>query len=107
MTSHPRDPEIVRVSQKGQATIPQSLRERFGIDAPGEVFVYEESGRIVVEPVPDLDELHGIHADDREPGAVLNRANELEAADRRQEAADEDAIVARHRTPSSGSDSEQ
>lgn len=107
MRSRPPDPETLHVSADGEVTIPQSLRERVGIDTPGAVFIYAESDRIVVKPVPDLDELHGIHADDREPGAVLNRVNELNAADRRQEAVEEDAIVARHRTPSSESDSEQ
>ena len=55
MSSSTDGPTVVRVSQKGQATIPKDLRERFGIDAPGEVFIYEEGGRIVVEPVPSLD----------------------------------------------------
>lgn len=87
MSSSTRDPEVVRVSQKGQATIPKSLREKFGIEAPGEVFIYEDEGRIVVEPIPSLDELGGIHADgDRERGAVLDRTRELRAEEREREA---------------------
>ena len=75
--------KIVPVSAKGRVTIPESLREHSGIDAPREVFVYESGGQIVVEPVPDLDDLHGIHDDDdREPGAVLDRVRELESTDR-------------------------
>lgn len=105
--SRSHDPEIVRVSPKGQATIPQSLRERFGIDAPGEVFIYESDGQIVVEPVPDLDDLHGIHDDDRESGAVLDRARELARVDRRQEADDENAAVARHQRTSPESDRDE
>ncbi len=73
MTSNTRNPEIVRVSQKGQATIPKALREKFGIETPGEVFVYEEGDCIVIEPIPSLDELHGIHAGDHEAGEVLRR----------------------------------
>lgn len=81
---------VVRVSRKGQATIPKSLREKFGIEMPGEVFVYEEDGRIVIEPVPSLDELHGIHAGDHEPGEVLSRVRELrdEEERRKEERAD-------------------
>lgn len=79
------DPEIIRVSPKGQATIPKSLREKLGIEAPGEVFVYEEDGRIVVEPVPSVEQLHGIHADDRESGEVLAKTRELRDRDRRRE----------------------
>ena len=71
------EPVVVRVSRKGQATIPKPLREKFGIETPGEVFVYEEDGRIVLEPVPSLDELHGIHAGDHELGEVLAKVREL------------------------------
>ncbi|MFC3959098.1 AbrB/MazE/SpoVT family DNA-binding domain-containing protein [Halovivax cerinus] len=88
MSSSTRDPEVVRVSQKGQATIPKSLREKFGIDAPGEVFIYEEDDRIVVEPIPSLEELGGIHADaDRERGEVLDRVRELKRDEQQRDAA--------------------
>ena len=86
MASTTRSPEIVRVSQKGQATIPKSLREKFGIETPGEVFVYEEGNRIVLEPVPSLEDLGGIHADtDREPGEVLEKVRELKEDEQRRE----------------------
>jgi AbrB family looped-hinge helix DNA binding protein len=75
----------VRVSQKGQATIPKGLREKFGIETPGEVFVYEEKGRIIIEPVPSPDELHGIHAGEHERGEVLERVRELKHEQKRQE----------------------
>ncbi len=80
------EPKIVNVSQKGQATIPKSLRERFGIETPGEVFVYEEEGRIIVEPVPSPDELHGIHAGDHERGEVLAKTREVRDEEREREA---------------------
>lgn len=80
------EPKIVNVSQKGQATIPKSLRERFGIETPGEVFVYEEEGRIIVEPVPSPDELHGIHAGDHEPGEVLAQTREVRDEEEEREA---------------------
>ncbi len=85
MTSSTNDPRIVRVSQKGQATIPKGLREKFGIETPGEVFVYEERGRIIVEPVPSADDLHGIHAGERERGEVLQRTRELKNERTRRE----------------------
>jgi AbrB family looped-hinge helix DNA binding protein len=86
MASSTDEPRVVRVSHKGQATIPKSLREKFGIETPGEVFIYEEGGRIVIEPVPSIDDLHGIHAGDREPGVVLERVREEKADERRSEA---------------------
>jgi AbrB family looped-hinge helix DNA binding protein len=85
MASNTSEPEVVRVSQKGQATIPKPLREKFGIETPGEVFVYEEGDRIVIEPVPTLDELHGIHGGERERGEVTAKVRELKAAEKRRE----------------------
>lgn len=96
MSSSTREPEVVRVSPKGQATIPKALREEFGIETPGEVFVYEEDGRIVVEPVPTLAELHGIHAADREPGEVIERVRESREAGERREEATAERLVDRH-----------
>ena len=80
-----RNPDVVRVSQKGQATITQELREKFGIEAPGEVFVYEEEGRIIIEAIPSADELHGIHAGDHESGAIAEKARAQLAEDERRE----------------------
>jgi AbrB family looped-hinge helix DNA binding protein len=86
MPSSIDSPKVVRVSEKGQATIPKALRERFDIETPGEVFIYREGDRIVIEPVPSLDGLHGIHGDDdRDPGEVIERARELRAEDERRE----------------------
>jgi len=85
MASTTLEPERVRVSQKGQATIPKPLRDKFGIETPGEVFVYEDGERIVLEPVPELGQLHGIHADDAEPGEVLARVRAEKDAERQRE----------------------
>ncbi len=85
MASSTNEPRVVRVSQKGQATIPKRLREKFGIETPGEVFVYEERGRIIIEPVPSPDELHGIHAGEHERGEVLERVREMKDEEKRKE----------------------
>lgn len=81
------NPNVVRVSQKGQATIPKGLRERFGIETPGEVFVYEAQGRIVIEPVPSPEELHGLHGETHESDEILEEVRELKADDKRREGA--------------------
>ena len=96
MSSTSRSPEVVRVSQKGQATIPKELREKFGIETPGEVFIYEEGDRIVVEPVPALTDLHGIHAGEHERGAIMERVRELRDGERTREATAADRLVDRH-----------
>ena len=85
MASSTNEPRVVRVSQKGQATIPKGLREKFGIETPGEVFVYEEQGRIIIEPVPSPDELHGIHSGEHERGEVLERVREMKDEEKRKE----------------------
>ncbi len=85
MASSTNEPKVVRVSQKGQATIPKGMREKFGIETPGEVFVYEEQGRIIIEPVPSPDELHGIHAGEYERGEVLERVREMKDEEKRKE----------------------
>lgn len=85
MSSSRIDPQVIRVSQKGQATIPKGLREKFGIETPGEVFVYEEQGRIIIEPVPSADQLHGIHAGEHDQGDVLERVQEIKNEEKRQE----------------------
>jgi AbrB family looped-hinge helix DNA binding protein len=86
MSSSTIDPQVIRVSQKGQATIPKGLREKFGIETPSEVFVYEEQGRIIIEPVPSPDQLHGIHAGEHDHGDVLERVQEIKNEEKRQEA---------------------
>jgi AbrB family looped-hinge helix DNA binding protein len=85
MVSSTDEPIVVRVSQKGQATIPKPLREKFGIETPGEVFIYEEGDRIIVEPVPSLEELHGIHADDHDAGEVLAKVREIKDEEKRRD----------------------
>lgn len=86
-----RNPDAVRVSQKGQVTIPQELREKFGIEAPGEVFLYEE-GRIIIEPIPSADDLHGIHAGDHGSGAIAEKARTQFAEEERREAKKSDRL---------------
>lgn len=93
MSSNTDNLEVVRVSRKGQATIPKALREKFGIEAPGEVFVYEDAGRIVVEPVPTLSELHGIHAGEHEPGVAMERVRELREREQRLEREDAERLL--------------
>jgi AbrB family looped-hinge helix DNA binding protein len=38
-----------KVGERGQVTIPKSVRERFGIRGGDEVVIHEEGGKIVIE----------------------------------------------------------
>lgn len=76
---------IVSVTEKGQATIPKSLREKHGIPAPGRVkFVENDDGEIVVRPVGSMREFRGLErsGDDDRPATALLR-EEREADKRR------------------------
>ena len=49
-----------KVGERGQITIPQSLRERFGIRGGDEVVIREERGKLVIErPVTREDMVEG------------------------------------------------
>jgi len=85
MSSDTRDGDVIRVSKKGQATIPKHLRERFGIETPGKVLIYEDEGKIVVEPLPSVEEMQGVHADRYEKGDVLDHLQEMKETDKQRE----------------------
>ena len=85
MSSSIGEGEVIRVSKKGQATIPKDLRERFGIDTPGKVLIHEEGGKIVVEPLPSVEEMQGAHAGRYKQGEVLEHLREMKEGDKRLE----------------------
>lgn len=85
MPGHANEPTVIEVSGHGQATIPKPLRETYGIETPGELFVYEEGERIILEPVPTFDDLHGVHAGDHSPGDVLDQVREIAEEEQRRE----------------------
>lgn len=95
MASKATDGRVVRVSKKGQTTIPKALREKFDIDAPGRVrFRETEDGEIVVEPVPHPSDLRGSLADEEtEPGEVWEKLDEMRSRERRQEDAELDRLT--------------
>jgi antitoxin PrlF len=96
MSSNTDEGTVIRVSKKGQATIPKELRERFGIETPGKVLIYEEDGKIVVEPLPSVEEMQGVHAGRYEEGEVLEHLHEMHAEDEERER-DRDGRLERHR----------
>ena len=96
MSSNTGGGEVIRVSSKGQATIPKELRERFGIEAPGKVLIHEEEGKIVVEPLPSVEEMQGIHAGRYEKGEVLRHLREIKDEDRQSERGGDERLE-RHR----------
>jgi AbrB family looped-hinge helix DNA binding protein len=51
--------DVIRVTQKGQATIPKKLRDEFGIANPGRVTMESTDEGILVKRVPTPSELEG------------------------------------------------
>ena len=87
----------VTVSKKGQVTIVKAVREAVVIEPGEEVFVSVEDGRVVIEPVPTLEELRGIHArEDVEPGEILAKIREMDHEGREREEAEMATLLERH-----------
>ena len=92
MASNTSEGTVIRVSKKGQATIPKELREQFGIETPGKVLIHEEGGKIVVEPLPSVEEMQGVHAGRYEEGEVLEHLQEMKDEDRKLEREDHERV---------------
>ena len=85
MSSNTDEREVIRVSKKGQTTIPEDLRDRFGIETPGKVLIHEEEQKIVIEPLPAVDEMQGVHAGRYENGDVLEQLRAMNDEDKQLE----------------------
>ena len=51
---------VVTVSEKGQITIPASLRKNIGIKFNSKVKISDESGRLIIEPLMSIKDLNGV-----------------------------------------------
>lgn len=81
--------KFVRVTQRGQATLPKEWRERLGIEAPDEVVMIAVDDSIIVKPLRSLEELAGRHGDALEEGEALAKFQEWNTEEEEQERADE------------------
>ena len=71
----------VKVTRHGQTTIPKEIRGKFGIEEGSILIVEAEKGRIVLRPVPRLEDLAGSLAKFARVEDVkedLDRAREVE-----------------------------
>lgn len=92
MSSNTDEGEIIRVSSKGQATIPKALRERFEIETPGKVRIREENGKIVVEPIPPVEVMKGVHSGRYEDGEVTEHLQAMTESDKQLERAGDEGL---------------
>jgi bifunctional DNA-binding transcriptional regulator/antitoxin component of YhaV-PrlF toxin-antitoxin module len=51
--------QVVTINSQGQVTIPIHLRRKLGFEQSKKAVVKEEKGRVVFEPVPNIDTLAG------------------------------------------------
>ena len=82
--------KIIRVTQRGQATIPKEWRERLGIAAPGEVVMIAVDDSIMVKPLRSLDNLAGRHSSALEPGEAIATLKEWREDEAKREQTDEE-----------------
>jgi len=66
------------------------LRERFDIETPGKVRIREENGKIVVEPVPAVESMQGVHSGRYEDGEVSEHLRAMNESDKELERAGEE-----------------
>lgn len=83
--------DIIKVTSKGQATIPKELRDEFGITTPGRVVMESTDDGILVEPVPSPEEVAG---ELRELAAERDRSGVEILCDGRQADAEADDQLA-------------
>lgn len=55
----PHKQQVVSITSQGQLTIPKSIRKNFGIKQAVKAVIWEQAGKIVVEPKTDFWSLAG------------------------------------------------
>jgi len=51
---------VVKVTRRGQTTIPREIREKYGIKEGDDLIISDEYGKIVLKHIPKLEDLAGI-----------------------------------------------
>jgi len=72
----------VKVTRKGQVTIPVAFRKKLRIREGTKLIVSQEKGHITMEPVPDLEELVGIHSGKITLKEMKNELDRMRSEDR-------------------------
>ena len=79
MMSTTNEGKVINLSQKGQATIPKELREKYGIEPGSKVRIREnENGQIVVEPLSSLQQFRGTATTPERGTAILRGEREVD-----------------------------
>lgn len=68
---------IVKITRRGQATIPIELREKYGVEEGDKVLFEDREGEIVIRVIPRLEEMAGIYAGLATPEEMKKRVDKL------------------------------
>jgi AbrB family looped-hinge helix DNA binding protein len=68
---------VVKVTRRGQTTIPAKIREKLGIKEGDELIVEETNNGILFKAIPRLEEMAGIDADFCNPEEVKRKIDKL------------------------------
>ena len=74
--------KVTKVTRKGQITIPVSYRKKYKIREGMKVAFKEERGKLVIEPIPRLEDLAGIDAGKISVAAAKKMLDKMRAQDR-------------------------
>jgi len=72
MTAH-----VVKVTRRGQTTIPQELREKYGIKEGDDLMIEDIDGRLVIRRIPKLQDLAGADSDSGEAEEVKKEVEKM------------------------------
>jgi AbrB family looped-hinge helix DNA binding protein len=73
--------EEVKVTIKGQVTIPVKLRKKFNIEKNSKVQIVEEDGKIVIKKQPSIFDLAGSGAGEATVDELKQMLDEMRAED--------------------------
>ena len=51
---------VVKVTRRGQTTIPREIREKYGIKEGDNLVITDEDGKLVLKHIPKLEDLAGV-----------------------------------------------
>jgi AbrB family looped-hinge helix DNA binding protein len=69
--------EIVKVTRRGQTTIPVKLRKKFGIKEGDQLVARAFENGILLNPIPKLEEMAGIDSGYATPAQINKMIDEL------------------------------
>jgi antitoxin PrlF len=73
---------VVKVTRKGQVTIPAEFRKQHGITQGGKVSFRESKGGLILRPVPNIADLAGIDSQVITKKEAIRKLDETRANDR-------------------------